>query len=98
MIAEEHDAKWILIISLILFFVLEGVFYYFPYHSYILFDLWWYIDFINLFVIILTVTFSTLNKVRFGDIELTYRLAVYFFLISMALILISNLRLLSFAL
>jgi len=94
--AEEQDAKWILIISLILFFALEAVIYYFPYRSYVPFNFWWYIDFINLFFIILTVTFATLNKVGFWSRELTYRLAVYFFIISMALIFISNLRLLPF--
>jgi len=96
MAEEERDVKWILVISLILFFVFEGVFYYFPYRSYIPFDFWWFIDYINLFCIILTVTFSTLNKVGFWDRELTYRLAVYFFIISMALIFVSNLRLLPF--
>jgi len=97
MTQEEYDAKWILVISLILFFALEGVFYFFPPRfSYVLFDLWWFIDFINLFFIILAVTFSTLNKVGFWDKELTYSLAVYSFIISMVLIFISNLRLLPF--
>lgn len=95
---EERNVKWILIISLILFFVLEGVFYYFPYrYFYVLFNFWWFVDFINLFFIILTVTFATLNKVGFLDKELTYQIAVYSFIISMTLIFISNLRLLPFA-
>ena len=92
--SEEQDVKWILVISLILFFVFEGVFYYFPYRSYVLFNFWWFIDFINLFFIVLTVTFAALNKVGFGDKELTYTLAVYSFIISMVLIFISNFRLL----
>jgi len=96
MAAEEHDAKWILAISLILFFAFMGNFYYFPYRSYVLFNFWWFIDYINLFVIILTVTFATLNKVGFMNKELTYNLSVYFFIISMALIFVANLRLLPF--
>lgn len=97
MAKEERDVKWILIISLILFFVLEGVFYYFPYrYFYVLFNFWWFVDFINLFFIILTVTFATLNKVDFLDKELTYQIAVYSFIISMTLIFVSNLRLLPF--
>lgn len=96
MAEKEQDIKWILIISLILFFAFAGAFYYFPYRSYVLFNIWWYIDFMNLFFILLTVTFATLNKVGFWDKELTYRLAVYFFIISIALIFISNLRLLPF--
>jgi len=97
MAREEKNVKWILIISLILLFVFEGIFYYFPYRSYVLFNFWWYVDYLNLFFIILTVTFSTLNKVGFWDRELTYHLSVYFFIISMALIFISNFRLLPFA-
>ena len=98
MAAEEHDVKWILIISLILFFVFEGAFFYFPPRSYVLFNFWWFIDFINLFFIILTVTFATLNKVGFGDRDLTYQIAVYCFIISMALIFVSSFRLLPLAL
>jgi len=97
MAEKEHDVKWILIISLILFFALEGVFYYFPYsHFYVLFNFWWFVDFINLLFIILTVTFATLNKVGFLDKELTYQMTVSSFIISMALIFVSNLRLLPF--
>jgi len=94
MATEEHDAKWILVISLILFFVFEGMFFYYPYRSYVMFTFWWFIDYINLFFIIITVTFATLNKVGFSDKELTYTIAVYSFIISMALIFVSNLRLL----
>jgi len=94
MATEEHDAKWILVISLILFFVFEGIFFYYPYRSYVMFTFWWFIDYINLFFIILTVTFAALNKVGFSDKELTYTIAVYSFIISMALIFVSNLRLL----
>jgi len=93
---EEQDVKWILAISLILFFVLEGIFYYFPYHFYVMYTFWWFIDFINLFFVILAVTFATLNKVGFFERELTYHLAVYSFIVSMALVVISNLRLLPF--
>jgi len=98
MAKEERDVKWILVISLILFFVFEGIFNYFPYRSYILFNFWWYIDYINLFFIMLTITFATLNKVGFWDKELTYKIAVYSFIISMALIFVSSLRMLPFAL
>ena len=96
MAMEEHDAKWILVISLILFFVFEGIFFYFPYRSYVMFTFWWFIDYINLFFIIIAVTSATLNKVGFLDKELTYQIAVYSFIISMALIFVSNLRLLPF--
>lgn len=96
MVMEEHDAKWILVISLILFFVFEGIFFYYPYRSYVMFTFWWFIDYINLFFIIITVTFATLNKVGFFDKELTYQIAVYSFIISMTLIFVSNLRLLPF--
>jgi len=101
MAEEKQDTKWILVISLILFFVFEGAFfyvYYFPPQAYVLFNIWWYIHFINLFFIILTVIFSALNKVGFGDKELTYQVAVYSFVISMALIFVSSLRLLPFTL
>ena len=96
MATEEQDAKWILVISLILFFVFEGFFYYYPYPTYVMFTFWWFIDYINLFFIIITVTSATLNKVGFFDKELTYQIAVYSFIISMALIFVSNLRLLPF--
>jgi len=96
MAEEEHDVKWILTISLILFFAFEGAFFYFQPRSYVLFSFWWFVDFINLLFIILTVTFSTLNKVGFGDRELTYELTVYSFIISMGLIFASSLRLLPF--
>lgn len=96
MATEEYDAKWILVISLILFFVFEGIFFYYPYRSYVMFTFWWFIDYINLFFIIIAVTSATLNKVGFSDKELTYQIAVYSFIISMALIFVSNLRLLPF--
>lgn len=98
MLKEEYDAKWILVISLILFFALEGILNYFPLRSYVLYSFWWFVDFVNLFFITLAVLFSTLNKVGYLDKELTYEIAVYSFIISMVLIFISNLRLLPFAL
>jgi hypothetical protein len=101
MAEEKQDVKWILVISLILFFVFEGAFYnfyYYPPGSYVLFNIWWYIYFINLFFIILAVISSTLNKVGFWDKELTYQLAVYSFIVSMALIFVSSLRMLPFTL
>jgi len=90
---EEKNVKWVLIVSLIMFFVLKWwcfLGYSLPYRS---FDFWFFIYLINLLSVILTITFATLNKTGFWDTEVTYQLAIFFFVVSMALLFVSHLQL-----
>jgi len=90
---EGKNVKWVLIISLIIFFVLEWWYflnYSFPYAS---FDFWFFIYFINILSVVLTITFATLNKAGFWETEITYQLTIFFFILSMALLFVSQLQL-----
>lgn len=90
---EEKNVKWVLVISLIMFFVLKW--WYFLDHSfpYASFDFWFFIYFINILSVILTVTFATLDKAGFWETEITYQLTIFFFILSMTLLFVSHLQL-----
>lgn len=90
---EEKNVKWVLIISLVMFFVLKWWYfldYSFPYGS---FDFWFFIYFINILSVILTITFAALNKVSLWDTEITYQITIFFFILSMALLFVSHFQL-----
>jgi hypothetical protein len=90
---EERNVKWILIISLIMFFVLKWWYfsdYVFPYAF---FDLWFFIYFINILSVVLTITFAALSKAGFWETEIIYQLTIFFFILSMSLLLVSQFQL-----
>jgi hypothetical protein len=90
---EEKNVKWVLIISLIMFFVLKW--WYFLDHPfpYVFFDFWFFIYLINILSVILAITFATLNKAGLWETEITYHLTVFFFILSMTLLSVSHLQL-----
>jgi len=90
---EEKNVRWVLIISLIMFFVLESWYFLdrsFPYDS---FDFWFLIFLINVLSVILTITLATLNKAGFWETEITYQLTIFFFILSMVLLFVSHFQL-----
>lgn len=90
---EEKNVKWILTISLIMFFVLKWWYfsdYAFPYAF---FDLWFLIYFINILSVVLTITFAALSRAGFWETEIIYQLTIFFFILSMSLLLISQFQL-----
>ena len=90
---EERNVKWVLIVSLIMFFVLKWWYFLNCPLPYAFFDFWFFIYLINILSVILTITFAALNKTDFGDREVTYQLSIFFFVVSMALLFVSQLQL-----
>jgi len=90
---EEKDVKWILIISLIMFFVLKWWYLWGGISPYVVFDFWFFTYFINILSMILTITFAALSKAGFWETEITYQLTIFFFIVSMALLFVSHLQL-----
>jgi len=100
---EERSVKWILVISLIMIPVstMMGTLMY-PYYSYYysarqpdaLEALSFYINRVDILFFIATMTIAALSTTGFGSKALLSRLAIYLFLISMALFSVSVLRLL----
>ena len=90
---EEKNVKWVLIVSLIMFFVLKWWYFLDSSFPYTVFDIWFFIYLINILSVILTITFAALNKTGFWDTEVTYQLAIFFFVVSMALFFLSQLEL-----
>jgi len=90
---EEKNVKWLLIVSLIMFFVLEWWYFLDDLFPYTFFDFWFFIYFINVLSVMLAITFATLDKAGFWEREITYQLAIFFFVLSMALFFVSHLQL-----
>jgi len=90
---EKRDVKWVLMVSLIMFFVLKWWYILGRPSPYAFFDFWFLIYLINILSVILTITFAALNKTPFGDTEVTYQLTIFFFIVSMALLFVSQLQL-----
>jgi len=101
---EQRNVKWILIISIIMFFVSavygQSLFFLGPYYPYgarewsIWDRLWYYISRIDVLIFIATITTATLFTTNFGKKELTYKLTVYLFIVSMGLFFLGFIRLL----
>lgn len=85
---EQKNVKWVLIISIIMFFASIG--YALPY-SYpgslrSPWDTLWYVlGRIDTLLFIATITTGTLFTTNFARKELTYRLTIYLFIVSMGL-------------
>jgi len=92
---EEKNVKWVLIVSLIMFFVLKWWYFLDSSFPYTVFDIWFFIYLINILSVILTITFAALNKTGFWDAEVTYQLAIFFFVVSMALFFVAQLQIVS---
>jgi len=92
---DEKNVKWILIISLIMFFVLEWWYFLNSSFPYAFFNFWFFIYFVNILSVVLTITFATLDKAGFWEPEITYQLTIFFFILSMALFFVSQLQLIS---
>ena len=75
------------------FFVLKWWYFLDFSFPYAFFDFWFFIYLINISSVILTITFAALNKTGFWDTEVTYQLAIFFFVVSMALLFVSHLQL-----
>jgi len=90
---EGKDVKWVLIVSLVMFFVLEWWYFLDLPFSYGSFDFWFLIYFINILSVVLTVTLATLNKAGFWETEITYQVTIFFFILSMVLFFVSQFEL-----
>jgi len=86
---EEKNVKWVLIVSLIMFFVLKWWYFLDRPFPYTFFDFWFFLYFINILSVILTITFAALNRSGL-ETEITYQLSVFFFILSMALLFVSH--------
>jgi len=101
---EKGNVIWIVIVSIVMFFVSFFVSLSGPYYISIglvssrrpsTSDLiWYYINRVDVLLFIVTITTATLSTTSFGKKELTYKLTLYFFLISMGLFFLSFMRLL----
>ena len=84
---EQRNVKWIVIISLIMFFVTMvygPIIFLGPYYQYPLSrDAWYYVNRIDALLFLATITTGALFSARFGKTELTYKLTLYLFIISM---------------
>ncbi len=93
---EQRNVKWIVIISLIMLFVtmtygpaiLLGVYYQYPRSR----DFWFYVNRLDTLLFLATVTTGALFGAGFGKKELTYKLTLYFFIMSMGLFFLGLLR------
>ena len=90
---KEKNVKWILVISLITFFVLKWWYFLDNSLPYVFFDFWFFIYLINILSVVLAITFAALNKAGFWETEITYPLTIFFFILSMALLFVSHLQL-----
>ena len=90
---EGKDVKWVLIVSLVMFFVLEWWYFLDLPFSYVSFGFWFLIYFINILSVVLTVTLATLNKAGFWETEITYQVTIFFFILSMVLFFVSQFEL-----
>ena len=90
---EGKDVRWVFIVSLVMFFVLKWWYFLDLPFSYVSFDFWFLIYFINILSAVLTVTFAALNKTGFWETEITYQLTIFFFILSMVLLFVSQFEL-----
>ncbi len=92
---EQKNVKWILIISIIMFFASIG--YALPY-SYVggirspWDTLWYVIGRITTLLFIATITTGTLFTTNFAKKALMYKLTIYFFIVSMSLFFVGFLK------
>lgn len=99
---EERNVKWLLVISLIMIpvaaftgmIVYPSAYYYPPREPDALEVVSFYLNRIDILCFIATMTIATLATTGFGSKALLSRIAVYLFLISMALFFVSVLKLL----
>ena len=85
---EQKNVKWILIISVLMFFVsawLSPSLFLFGGYGIRNDGIWYVISRLDALFFVATITTATLFTVNFGKKEITYKLSVYFFLISMAI-------------
>ena len=82
---ERKDVKWILIVSLIMFILMFysiTLYSYYPYPFRVK-DFWFYMNITNILFLVLTIMFSSLYLVEFGNSIITYNASVYTFILSM---------------
>jgi len=92
---EQRSVKWILIISLIMFFasMAYALPYSYPGSQRSIWDtVWYYIIRVDTLLFIATITTGTLFTTGFGKKERMHKLTIYFFLISMGLFFLGFLR------
>ena len=81
---ERKDVKWILVASLItfvfMFYSITGYSYY-PYPFRVK-DFWFYVNIINILLLVLTIMFSSLYLSEFED-KVIYKATIYAFITSM---------------
>jgi len=90
----ERNVAWILVVSLIMFFGSVGIYYLYavPVFSYATNrDAWYYLDVIVHLFFTLTVATSALCLAHFAK-RWTYAATVFFFAVSMILLLVEGLR------
>jgi len=95
----EKNVKWVLVISVIMFFasIFASVLIYVPYY-YLpralspLDTIVFYINRIDTLLFIATITTTTIHIAGFGRKETTYRLSLILFIISMALFFVTFLK------
>jgi hypothetical protein len=92
--APERNVAWILVVSLIMFFVsmVFYVLYAYPFYSYTATrDVWYYLSVLVHLFFTLTVATSALCLARFAK-KWMYSATVFFFAVSMILLLVDALR------
>jgi len=87
-VEEQKNVRWILIVSVLMFFVsawLSPSLFLFGGYGTRYDGIWYIISRLDALFFVATITTATLFTVSFGKKEITYKLSVYFFLISMAI-------------
>jgi len=86
---EQKNMRWVVIVSLIILFLSATYGPYLWTAQYTTYplqrDVWYYINRINILSFVATVAISTLYIAGYGHKQMTYKLAVYLFIASMAL-------------
>jgi len=95
---EQKNVKWIVIVSLVLFFfsvwLAPSIYLGGYYPSTSSRDAWYYLNRLDILFFIATLTVSSLFTSGFGKREVMYKLTVYIFMISMGVFFLSFSRLL----
>lgn len=104
---ESKDVKWILAISLVMFFLLvylvPSLIYIGPTYLYVpaprtTADMfWYYVNRVDMLLFIATITTATLFAAGYGKYQLVHRLTISFFLVAMGFFFLSFVRLLTTA-
>lgn len=93
---EERNVKWIVIISLIMFFVAmvygPTIFMQSYYQYTTSRDVWYYLNRIDILLFLATITTGALSGARFGKGDLMYKLTLYLFIVSMGLFFLGLMR------